>query len=445
MHLQRKPMHDDIIKQEFFWLRALIESRIANHFEESVALIEESRSFDISSSFYGAFIERYSLSVEEQKVIALALSSYLAPSLLDIFLTKNESTNMPFVEFGGVFRDDFGGFTPTIRTALFLLAGNHTQAYIEKMTLFDNVSTLFSKGLLDRSKLREDISLLDTELVLSLDSINAILYGKEVAHEYSSKFPAILMKSSFKWEDLILPKHTKEHLSELDMWLNHKETLLGEWGMGGKVQKGYKALFYGLSGTGKTLTVTLLGNRYNRAVYRINLSQIISKYIGETEKNLEYIFDVATQRDWILFFDEADSLFSKRTKVSSSNDRYANQQSAYLLQRIEDFSGLVILASNLKENFDDAFLRRFQTIVYFPLPDKEERLKLWQNGFSKKANLEDVDLEEIAKEYELSGANINNIIRLVSLMTIQRDETKIRQEDIVIGVKREKYKEGKII
>ncbi|RLA81825.1 MAG: ATP-binding protein [Epsilonproteobacteria bacterium] len=436
---------NDIIHKEFYWLRALIENRIANHFQDNVKLMDDSRNFDISPSFYEKFIDRYDLTMSEQKVIALALSYYIAPSLLDIFLTKNESTNVPFVEFGGFLRDDFSGFIPTIRTALFLLAGNNTKEYIEKMKLFENSNTLFMKGLLDRSRLRDDISLLDTQLVLSLDSINSILYGKDIEHEYTAKFPAILMKSSYEWEDLILQKHTKEHLLELDMWLNHKDTLLHEWGMDGKVQKGYKALFYGLSGTGKTLTVTLLGKRYNRAVYRISLSQVISKYIGETEKNLEYIFDVAKQRDWILFFDEADSLFSKRTKVSNSNDRYANQQSAYLLQRIEDFSGLVILASNLKDNFDDAFLRRFQTIVYFPLPDRDERLKLWKNGFSKKANLEDIDLEDIAQEYELSGANINNIIRLVSLMTIQRGDTKISQEDIVTGIKREKYKEGKII
>ena len=436
---------NDIIHKEFYWLRALIENRIANHFQDNVKLMDDSREFEISPSYYEEFFTRYDLNLSEQKVIALALAYYIAPSLLDIFLTKNEFIDAPFIEFGGFFKNDFNGFVPTIRTAMFLLAGNNIKDYIEEMELFENSSTLFKKGLLDKGKFKTGINLLDTELSLSLHSINLILYGKEIAHEYSTKFPASLMKTKYEWSDLILPKYTKEHLLELDMWLNHKDTLLGEWGMNGIVQKGYKALFYGLSGTGKTLTVSLLGKRYSKPVYRINLSQIVSKYIGETQKNLEYIFNVAEERDWILFFDEADSLFSKRTKISNSNDKHSNQESAYLLQKIEECSGLVILASNIKDNFDDAFLRRFQTIIYFPLPDKDERLKLWKNGFSKQANLEELDLEYLSQEYELTGANIVNIIRLVSLMTIERGESKIRQKDIVTGIKREKYKEGKII
>ena len=146
-----------------------------------------------------------------------------------------------------------------------------------------------------------------------------------------------------------------------------------------------------------------------------------------------------------MFFDEADSLFSKRTGVSSSNDKYANQETAYLLQRIEECRNIIILASNLKENFDEAFLRRFQSIIYFPLPDEKERLKLWRKGFSDKADLIQVDLESISAKYELSGANIMNVVRLASLMAINRNSTVIETDDIITGIRREKYKEGKII
>ena len=435
----------DILSKELSWIRGLIENRIANYFQDDIELLDDSRDFELGDSYYGKFISRYSLSLDEQKIVALSLASYLSPNILDIFLTKNKLYDTSFTEFGGLSKGEHIGFIPTVGTALFLLAGNDITKTIDALKLFDNSSRLYSKDILDTTILRKSDTLRDVRLSLSPNSLNFILFGKDVEHEYSSYFPASLMKTEYRWEDLILPQYTKEHLLELDMWLNHKDTLLNEWGMSNVVQKGYKALFYGLSGTGKTLTVSLLGNRYNRAVYRINLSQIVSKYIGETEKNLEYIFDIAQERDWILFFDEADSLFSKRTQISSSNDKYANQETAYLLQKIEECRGLVILASNLKDNFDEAFLRRFQTIVYFPLPDKEERLQLWRNGFSKKANLEDIDLEYIAQEYELSGANIINVIRLVSLMTIDRGETKIKQDDVVVGIKREKYKEGKII
>ncbi len=436
---------NNILTQELSWLKGLIENRIANYFQNDIELIDDNRGFELKNSYYIEFINRYNLTLAEQKVVALSLASYLSPDILDIFLTKNKLYDTQFTEFGGLTKNEHTGFVPTVKTALFLLAGNNIDQAIESLKLFDNSCKLYGKNILDTAIIKKDTSLTNNILALSPNSLNFILFGKEIEHEYSTRFPASLMKTNYEWDDLILPKYTKDHLLELDMWLKHKDTLLDEWGMEGIVQKGYKALFHGLSGTGKTLTVSLLGKRYNRFVYRINLSQIVSKYIGETEKNLEYIFDVAEEKDWILFFDEADSLFSKRTQISSSNDKYANQETAYLLQKIEECSGLVILASNLKDNFDDAFLRRFQTIVYFPLPDKDERLKLWKNGFSKKANLEDVDLEYIAQEYELTGANIINIIRLSSLMTINRGITKIKEEDIIIGIKREKYKEGKII
>lgn len=138
------------------------------------------------------------------------------------------------------------------------------------------------------------------------------------------------------------------------------------------VKPGYRTLFYGSSGTSKTLTAALLGKMTGRGVYRINLSKMVSKYIGETEKNLAQIFDRAEKEEWILFFDEADALFGKRTSIKDSYDRYANQEVSYLLQRMEDFNGLVILESNLKK-IDEAFMRRFQSIIHFPLHGKDER------------------------------------------------------------------------
>ena len=134
----------------------------------------------------------------------------------------------------------------------------------------------------------------------------------------------------------------------------------------------------GPPGTGKTMTASLLGKEFNKDVYRIDLSQIVSKYIGETEKNLEKIFVKAEHKDWILFFDEADALFGKRSNVQSAHDKYANQEVSYLLQRVEDFSGLIILASNYKTNIDSAFVRRFNAIIHFPMPGHHERFELWR-------------------------------------------------------------------
>ena len=200
------------------------------------------------------------------------------------------------------------------------------------------------------------------------------------------------------------------------------------------------------SGTGKTMTATLLGKTTGREVYRVDLSMIISKYIGETEKNLAKIFDVAEHKNWILFFDEADSLFGKRTVANSSNDRHANQQTGYLLQKIEDFAGIIILASNLNDNIDSAFSRRFQSMVHFKMPDVQERYELWQQAFSGKCKLApDIDLYKIAENYELSGGAIINILRYCALAAIQRGGDVALKEDVVAAIKKEFRKEHKTI
>ena len=175
--------------------------------------------------------------------------------------------------------------------------------------------------------------------------------------------------------------------------------------------------------------------------------EVVSKWVGETEKNLRGIFDQATHKKWILFFDEADSLFGKRTSTSSSNDRYANQEVSYLLQRIEDFPGLVILASNLKSNIDEAFNRRFQSTILFPMPDYEIRHLLWQKAFPRDFPLEaDINLKEIARKYEMAGGAIVNVVRYCVLKALDRQNGQaILFEDLEHAIIREFKKEGKIV
>src|SRR6185369_1537927 len=204
------------------------------------------------------------------------------------------------------------------------------------------------------------------------------------------------------------------------------------------IKLGFRSLFYGPPGTGKTLTAALLGKTTGLDVYRVDLSLVVSKYVGETEKNLAAVFDQAERNDWILFFDEADALFGKRTQTSSAHDRYANQEVAYLLQKVEDFPGVVILASNLKGNIDEAFARRFQSMVHFPLPGPEERVRLWRGAFPNPSRLEPaVDLARIAEEHEISGGAIVNVLRSSSLATLRRGNDFIRAEDIYHGIRRE--------
>ena len=192
------------------------------------------------------------------------------------------------------------------------------------------------------------------------------------------------------------------------------------------------------------MTACLLGKSTGRDVYKIDLSLVISKYIGETEKNLAKVFDQAQHKGWILFFDEADALFGKRTETKDSHDRYANQEISFLLQRIETFDGIGILASNRREDLDEAFARRFESIIYFPMPRPEERLILWQQGFSPQARLDDsLDLEKIAREHTLSGGSIMNVIRYASLQALKEQSTLIDNEAVLQGIRQEYAKEGK--
>ena len=216
--------------------------------------------------------------------------------------------------------------------------------------------------------------------------------------------------------------------------------------MGTRVKPGYRALFHGPPGTGKTLTATLLGKYTDRPVFRIDLSRVVSKYIGETEKNLARLFDKAEHKDWILFFDEADALFGKRTEVRDAHDNYANQEVAYLLQRIESYDGLVILATNQRGNIDEAFLRRFQAAVSFPMPRSEDRRGIWRCAFPPQVTIaDDVDWQEIASRFELTGAGIVNVAHFCAIEALANRTHAVNRGSIESAIRRELIKEGKIV
>ncbi len=214
------------------------------------------------------------------------------------------------------------------------------------------------------------------------------------------------------FDDLVLPAATLRLLNELVGRVRHRERVLGEWGMrpGGGRGQGVTALFAGDSGTGKTMSAEVVAGAIGLELYTINLATVVDKYVGETEKNLERIFSEVDGVNGVLLFDEADALFGKRSEVRDAHDRYANIEVAYLLQRIESFDGLAILATNLRANVDEAFTRRLDAVIDFPFPDVEQRRLLWERCLGRKVPLSsDVDLEFLAASFELSGGNIASI------------------------------------
>ncbi len=434
----------ELIEQELNALELIIKTSIKSYFDQDDKKLEFNfPNLDEYDSSYSKFLKKHDLNEHERIILLLALAREVYPLVLDPFLTKNKLYDLRFTEFGGTTNEINNSFIPTLQTALFLICKD------DKLAIVNTLNELCKRGKIFKINIfknTDSINVIERPLSLSNAAVNSFLNEEDLhTATYTKDFPATLLQTDQTWNDLVFSKFTIEHLEELDTWLFHQDELLNDWGMSKYIKKGYKALFYGPPGTGKSLTATLLGKKINKMVYRIDVSQVVSKYIGETEKNLEKVFQQAEDENWVLFFDEADSIFGKRTSVSSSNDKYANQETSYLLQRIDECKNMVILASNLKDNFDEAFLRRFQSIIYFPLPNKEERLTLWQKGFSKKAIVDEVDLEEIALDYEVSGATIMNVVRYASLMAIKNKTTIIKQADVIKGIRREKYKEGKLV
>jgi ATPase family associated with various cellular activities (AAA) len=386
------------------------------------------------------------ITYEERVIILLALTPHLQPNFLENLVLRHMPGGGDFPELGGAKGIHHRGMLPSGETAQFILAGADVDARLAIVKLFDTHHFFYQEQALWLEEVRDGEPPMSGRLILSQDWLDRIVFGRETAPRFSSDFPAKLATTPMVWSDLVLNPYTAEQIADVKRWLQYHDFIERDPNLARKIQRGYRVLFFGPPGTGKTLTATLIGKEFERDVYRVDLSQIVSKYIGETEKNLSRIFDRAQNKDWILFFDEADSLFGKRTNVQSSHDKFANQEVSFLLQRIEDFPGLMILASNFKSNIDDAFLRRFHSIVHFPLPSAEERLRLWEQSLPDPRTATcrgDVDLPDLANTHELSGASILNVVHHATLRALGRPESVITQEDLVAGVHRELRKEDR--
>ncbi|MFC6016068.1 ATP-binding protein [Plantactinospora solaniradicis] len=265
---------------------------------------------------------------------------------------------------------------------------------------------------------------------------------RRLAGGYLEKL-AVRIRPRRTWDDLVLPTDDARQLRELAARHRRRGVVYGDWRFPPLPSTGIVALFSGASGTGKTLAAEVVAGDLGLDLYKVDLSSVVSKYIGETEKNLERIFVAAGAGDLVLFFDEADALFGKRSEVSDARDRYANIEVAYLLQRLESYDGLVVLATNLQRNIDQAFLRRISVAVDFVLPEEPQRRAIWERSFPSTAPVADLDLDFVARQFKISGGLIHNAALGAAFLAAEEEDV-ITMRHVILAIKREFQKLGRL-
>lgn len=257
---------------------------------------------------------------------------------------------------------------------------------------------------------------------------------------------AIPIPAVYTWDDLILPKYQKDLLTAACCQVRYKHRIYEDWGFAEKIPygRGVSMIFAGSPGTGKTMAAQVFAGELGMDLYKIELSAVVSKFVGETEKNLNRIFEQAKRSRVILFFDEADVLFGKRTEVKDANDKYSNMEAAFLLQKMEEYEGVTILATNLIQNFDEAFKRRVKFMIDFPFPDARDRRNLWRKSMPAAMEREELDLDYLAERFELSGSNIRNIV-LHAAFLAAAEGSGVGMGHILKGIRNEYAKSGKTL
>jgi AAA+ superfamily predicted ATPase len=453
------------IPVEINYLKTLINYRLNDPDGQQVPRIPDVETWNLPIK---KFIKEHRLDNDQNvcSLLLIGLAPHVVPGLFDVAIQEKLSTSGDFPEIGGVRGKNFRGFLPTGQTAVYLLAGENLNKRKQIEQLFWSDKYLAQKKILWLEELQQSEPVMSGKITMALDYVDLFLFGVSAPPHFSTIFPARKITTRLTSDDIFMNDEVRRHYENLKDWIDN-DPVVKEWDKKERFKHGFRVLFYGPPGTGKTLTANVLGNERGKHVYKIDLSMVVSKYIGETEKNLELLFARAEDKDWILFFDEADAIFGKRTNVRDAHDKYANQEVSYLLQRIEDFNGLVILATNMKNNIDDSFIRRFDDIVKFTFPNEAERKEIWEKSFPEQSDIDDIPNK--VKKYELAGGNIINVIHYAAIQAVKRKKVSMEKkllvynnnghfaersqgdsnklkfylEDIIDGIRREMLKEGK--
>lgn len=445
-------LNSELLKKEYEMLNELFVARCKaqSTTKEKYSVIGLAKSVYAKPTDefpYGFLNTSLELDFQERIMLLLTLEPHYNPVAINDRMALMRELSTGLAGAFGYYRDPFSGnHYPTLQTAMFLCGGG--DVYQWRMA----EQTILLRGRLFKEQI---VTLRDTDhrgrignrlnqlIDLAPEYVDYILHGQSPRPDFGRAFPASWISTELSWDQLVLNKHTMAEITDVMDWVEHKSMVLST--SKNKINKSFPCLFYGPPGTGKSFTAKLIGRQYGKNVFRIDLSMIVSKYIGETEKNLAQLFDRAEGKDWILFFDEADALFGKRTGISDSKDKWANLEMSYLLQRMEEHEGLCILATNFKQNLDPALTRRFQALIHFPFPKEEEREIIWKKsippGFTYP---KDISFEKLA-QYELSGAGIANVIKAAAVKAVKRGDYILATSDMSRFIKLEYAKDSRTV
>lgn len=430
-------IHEEALNDRVSFLKKIIK----NLFEkEKVRLKATPLSLNAN---LGKISNKYNLSFEEELLIIFSYSWEFFPEIFLPFVEGFKATDFR-TKYGGFLEKEREIFVPTLKTFLTTcLPPKERNAFLLKVT--SPTFSLIKDGILELSHYaKNNNNLLDQKLKVSNNYIEYLIGGSTPRLDHEFDFPARLTTSKVTFDKVILPEETKEELKSLELLLKVRPLLKEKEELKRYIKSNQLFVFTGSPGTGKSLTATTLGQDYNVPTYTLDISRVVSRYVGDFEKAMERIFTRLEGHNCILFIDEADSIFTKRNEnVNEAKDKYSNQEMSYLLQRLETFDGVVILASNvtdIRTHVDKAMLRRINHIIEFPFPLANKRLQLWQTSLPKGYTYKDDLLANLANNYQLSGANISSIISEVLIKLVHDNQTVISFEIIEPYLKKEFYK-----
>lgn len=433
------------IGKEMSWISHRANNLLSHLLSPGENFSDQELHLPDTTTHYGKFLVDWKADETERMAIGICFAQLYFPTAFDSFLNVFAKGGKRHSNVGGKLIESDGRFYPTIRTLAFIMAGNDFEKYARYTNQLSSGHRLFKEGILLVTENQDARSFVEMEVRLNEIYYPTLLDGTEPRLDAEVGFPASRNTGKHTMNEVVLDEKTIIEMNEIKdfAWKINELQALPEK----KMYKGYcVCVFTGEPGTGKTHTAVAMGNELKMPVYTVNTAQLVSKYIGETEKNLDKVLNRFNNKNCILFFDEAEAIFSKRTEVKDSHDRYANQEQSFLLQKMTEFNGIIILATNvqdIRQHMDKAFLRRFYRIINIPFPNYPERKLIWEKTLGQSFTYEDGLADRMAKDYQLVGGSIHNVVSDGVIKALKAKSKVITFEMMELALRSEFNKTGR--